>query len=465
MRIQNYDDLIDFSSSSRKESRTIVLNLFNTAIESVDPYKIISDKLSFDSEKKNLVIKNTSLSVKRRNIWIIGAGKAVGRMTEALERVLSELKFQGIICVPEGVKKDLKLKKVQCLESSHPLPSEVNIQNTKKTLNLIEDIQPEDLVIVLISGGGSAIWTAPISPITIDDLIRLNAELINSGMSIQEINIIRKHVSLIKGGKFAEKIQAEILVLVMSDVIGDNLESIASGPFYPDSSTFNEAKTLLVQYKLWEKAIPSSVKLVIEQGMIGVVPETPKTNNKVFKHIKTHILGSNKLACNAVISEAEKMGIKGILLTDKLEGDARLIGHLLARIYCSFAEGFQEKLLIVSGGETTVEVQGAGVGGRNQEVAAAALEELLALPSYPDIEFLSAGTDGVDGNSRFAGALVDDLTIRNLKQRGLKLAEYQQENNLSHFFEKIGGSLILTGPTGTNVMDLQIALLNVSRSE
>ncbi|MFX0123472.1 MAG: glycerate kinase [Candidatus Hodarchaeota archaeon] len=462
MLIQNYEEIIHFSSSIRQKPREIILELFNAAVDAVNPYQIILDNITYNSDRKELIIKNQVFSIEKRKIWIIGAGKAVGQMAEALERILIELEYKGVICVPEGVKNHLRLDVLTCLESTHPLPSEVNVKNTKEVLELIEKINPDDLVIALISGGGSAIWAAPISPITIEDLILLNKGLINSGMTIHEMNIVRKHVSAIKGGKLSKIIPAKtIVVLILSDVIGDNLETIASGCFYPDSSTFLDVRLILDQYDLLN-VIPDSIKLVIEQGNDGVIPETPKKTDPIFQHIYTHIIGSNKLACNAVISAAKQLGLNTLFLTDKLEGNAKCLGRLLARIYCGLADKTREPLLVISGGEPTVKVRGGGIGGRNQEVAAAVLHEFSSLTSPPDIVFLSAGTDGIDGNSPYAGALVDDVSVTVTQQKELDLAKFQEENNLSKFFEEVGGSLLISGPTGTNVMDVQIALINAT---
>ncbi|MFW9902896.1 MAG: glycerate kinase [Candidatus Thorarchaeota archaeon] len=461
MIFQNYDEIIHFSSSIRQKARETVLKLFNSGIEAVNPSQIINENLTYNSEKKELVIKNQVFSIKERNLYIIGAGKAVGRMAEALEKLLMDLEFKGIICVPQGVKKYLTLNKLKCLESTHPLPSEVNLVNTKEILDLVENIKPHDLVIALISGGGSAIWTAPISPITIEDLIFLNKKLIESGMDIHEMNVIRKHMSKIKGGKFAKIITAEKIVLILSDVIGDNFETIASGNFYPDPSTFLDARCLLNKYNLMN-IIPDTVKFIIERGNDGSIPETPKKGDSIFQNVHTFILGSNKLACNAIMRDAKRLGLSALFLTDKIEGDAKWLGQLLARIYHGLAGHTQEPLLIVSGGEPTVKVRGSGIGGRNQEVVAAVLQEFLSLTFPPDIVFLSAGTDGVDGNSPYAGALVDDLSVIETQKKILDLTKYREENNLSKFFEELGGSVLMSGPTGTNVMDLQIALLNAS---
>ncbi|MHA2203375.1 MAG: glycerate kinase type-2 family protein [Candidatus Hodarchaeales archaeon] len=461
MIFQNYEEIIHYSSSIRKKPRETILKFFDTAVRAVDPFHIIFDNLTYNSEKRELIIKDKAFSTKKRKIWIIGAGKAVGRMAEALEKVLIGLEYQGVICVPKGVKQHLTLNKLHCLESTHPLPSEVNVVNTKEILVLIENIKPEDLVIALVSGGGSAIWAAPIFPINTEDLIVLNKELINSGMNIQEINVVRKHVSTIKGGKLAKIIPAEMIILILSDVIGDKLESIASGCFHPDPSRFIDARLILKQYDLLS-VIPDSIKLVIEQGNDGLIPETPKIDDPIFQRVYTHVIGSNKLACDAIISNAKQLGLNALFFTDKIESNAKWWGRLLARIYCGLANGIQEPLLVISGGEPTVKVRGSGIGGRNQEVVAAVLEEFLSLPSPPDILFLSAGTDGVDGNSPYAGALVDDISVTVTHQKKLNLVKYQKENNLSKFFEKLGGSILMSGPTGTNVMDVQIAILNSS---
>ncbi|MFX0013758.1 MAG: glycerate kinase [Promethearchaeota archaeon] len=462
MRIKNYDEIITYSSSVRKKTRELALNLFDSAIEAADPYQIIHNNVKIDLTKKELNVEGMHFPLSERKIWIIGAGKAVGKMAEALEEILTGQDYQGTICVPEGIKSDLRLKKIHCYESTHPLPSEVNLLNTKVVLELIEKIQPNDLVIALISGGGSAIWAAPIPPITVNDLITLNKTLINSGMNIHEINVVRKHVSSIKGGKLVKQIPAEILVFLISDVIGDNLESIASGYFHPDSSSFYETKLLLNKYRLWVTAVPDSVKMVIDKGIEGLIPETPKEQDEVFNRVQAHILASNKLACKAIVENAKKLGLKALILTDKLEGDARCLGRLLARIYSGLAEQIQDAFVVVSGGEPTVEVYGNGIGGRNQEVVGAVLNEFLSYPHPIETTFLSAGTDGIDGNSPYAGALIDDISVNIACKKELDLTKFQKENNMSKFFEELGGSVLLSGPTGTNVMDLQIAIINTS---
>jgi len=466
LKIQNYDDLIEFSANDTgKKARQLLLDSFKIAVDAVDPYKIVFDNLSLDHKNATLTVINDNFCIKGRKIWVIGAGKAVGRIAEALEAVLKGLDLRGVICVPLGVKKTLSLRRIGCLECTHPLPSESNIQNTKRVMKFVEKINPDDLVIALISGGGSTIWSAPILPITIDDLILLNKLLIHSGMTIHELNTIRKHVSLIKGGRLSELISTEIIVLVLSDVIGDNLEVIASGPFYPDPSTFQDAKNILKHFKLWNKSIPSSIRLVIDQGIEGVVSETLKQSNQIFKKVHHYILGSNELACRAVVKYAKKIGFKTKYDPNLKKGDARKLGRLYAQTHLNWKKDQKDPLLLISGGEPTVEVRGSGIGGRNQEVAGAYLQFILSSQGkmLRDVSFLAVGTDGIDGNSHYAGTLIDEATVVITKQRNLKLLTYQKNNDLSSFFELIGGSLVLTGSTGTNVMDLHLTFLNTSK--
>lgn len=464
MEVENYEELIAFNSDKKQAKvRKLLIELYQAAVNTVNPHTIIHNKIKYDSNKQILSIEGNQYSVKSRKIWIFGVGKAVGGMAEALEEILDDIDYEGLICVPQGVSEKLSLKKVLCLHSSHPFPSEKNIQNTNLLLNFIDRVNSEDLVIALLSGGGSAMFIAPIFPITLEDIIILNKALIESGMSIHEINIIRKHVSEVKGGKLAEKISCETLTLILSDVIGDNLESIASGPLVPDSSTFIDSKSLLMKYDLWENRIPGSVKRVIQKGVDKEIPETLKMNNKSFDRIRSYIIGSNRMACKAAISNAEKRGLRSIFLTDKIEGDASWLGKILARIYSGLNEDINEPILIVSGGESTVKVQGDGIGGRNQELAASLLNELSSNSSDIAFAFISAGTDGIDGNSKYAGVIIDNQTINVFNQKKVNLKDYQSQSDICNFFKEIGGSLLLTGPTGTNVMDIQISLVNADK--
>ncbi len=461
MKVENSEELIAFSSDGQQaKARRLLIELYQAAVNSVNPRAIIQNKIKYDSKKQMLSVEGDQYPVKSRKIWIVGAGKAVGGMAEALEGILDGTDYEGMVCVPRGVCRKLSLKSIICLPSSHPFPSEKNLQNTNLLLKFIDRANTEDLIIFLLSGGGSAIFIAPIFPITLEDIIILNKALIESGMSIHEVNKIRKHVSEVKGGKLAEKISCETLTLILSDVIGDNLESIASGPLVPDSSTFSDSKSLLMKYDLWEKRIPGSVKRIIQKGIDREIPETLKKNSLSFDHIRSYIIASNRIACKKAISHAEKKGLRSIFLTDKIEGDARWLGKILARVYSGLSEAINEPLLIVSGGESTVKVQGDGIGGRNQELAASLLKELSSTSINIAFAFISAGTDGIDGNSKFAGVIIDNQTISTFGQKKVNLKDYQLKSDICNFFKEIGGSLLLTGPTGTNVMDIQILIAN-----
>ena len=467
MEILNISELLDVPQDSPHfRSRKFLLELLKTGIDAVDPFELVIRNLDYISDLKLLQIGEFSFNLQKRTIWVIGAGKAVGRMAEAIEIKLPDCTLSGLICVPEGIKKDLSLKQIQCLESTHPIPSEKNIQNTMMMLELIKQIKPSDLVISLISGGGSALWSAPIPPISIADLEKLNLTLIRSGMSIHEINIIRKHLSLIKGGKLAQLIPSEIITLAISDVIGDNFDTIASGPFSPDDSTFHTVLETLEKYNLDLEGLPSIIYQVIAGGLNGKIPDTPNLENTVFKRVYSFLLGSNMIARNSISIKAEKLGIKVIDKGNLIEGDARYIGKEYA---LQGLRNLQDKtikrqpILYLSGGEPTIIVKGNGVGGRNQELIGSFLEEINKIEMIPDLVLLSAGTDGIDGNSQYAGAICDHFTLRRIKEKKLPIDEYQKNNDMSQFFQLLGKSLILTGPTGTNVMDIHLLLVNASK--
>ena len=464
MEIKNYVDLVEFPSDKNViQGRKLLLNLFKSGVEGVDPFEIVQSSLSFNPDTNTVKIKNYSYKLKTENVWVIGVGKAVGRMAEAVEKILITPEVSGIICVPEGVKNTLNLNNVKCLESSHPLPSKKNIFNTEKVIDLVKSVKPEDLVISLISGGGSALWASPMSPISINDLRNLNQELISSGMSIHEINVIRKHISDIKGGRFTRMVPSVNLSLIISDVIGDNIESIASGPFFPDSSTYESALKILEKYDLRGEEIPSSVYHVITRGINGEIEETPKKTNPIFQKVHHFVLGSNEIARKVISERAKGWGIDVIDKEELVEGDARYIGKSLIEVSKKILQDSSYPILYLSGGEPIITVKGDGIGGRNQEVVGGYLEEVLKDSSNLDVALLVAGTDGIDGNSPFAGAISDSYTIQEIREKKINLKIYQDNNDMTSFFQEVGRSLILSGPTGTNVMDIQMVLVNVSK--
>ncbi len=466
MEITNYSDLVDFRSDKFVlQGRKFLLSLYKTGVEAVNPYEIVKNALKYDPETSTVKIKDFTYKLKTDKVWVIGVGKAVGRMAEAVEDIFPSYKLSGTICVPEGIKRSLNLNSIQTLESSHPLPSKKNIENTEIVIDTVKQIKPEDLVISLISGGGSALWASPIAPISLNDLRALNQVLIRSGMSIHEINVIRKHVSNIKGGKFTKMIPCVNLSLIISDVVGDNIESIASGPFFPDSSTYKSVQSILEKYNLHSNIIPHNVSQVINQGLKGEIEETLKKENPIFQKVHNFVLGSNKIARRAI---SEKVGGWGIEVKDQedlVEANARDIGK---KLYLESSKILQEKtsvVLYMSGGEPIINVRGSGIGGRNQEVVGGFLEEMLKGSTDLDVAILVAGTDGIDGNSNFAGALSDGYTIQEIRRKNINLKRFQENNDMTSFFQHVGRSLILSGPTGTNVMDIQLVLINTSKIE
>ena len=284
-------------------------------------------------------------------------------------------------------------------------------------------------------------------------------------MSIHEINAIRKHVSSIKGGKFTQKIPSVNLSLIISDVIGDSIESIASGPFFPDSSTYTSVHGILEKYNLQDKGeskLPSSVYQVISRGLKGDIEETPKKTNSIFLKVHHFVLGSNEIARKVISERAEEWGVDVIDEEGLVEDNALSVGKNLVKISKEILHKSSTPVLYISGGEPIVIVQGNGIGGRNQEVVGGFLEEVLKNSSNLDIALLVAGTDGIDGNSYYAGAICDRYTIKEAMKKKINLRYFQDNNDMTSFFQKVGRSLILSGPTGTNVMDIQIMLVNVS---
>ena len=458
MGIQNYQDLVNINgNSSIILGRKLLLDLFNEALTAVDPFTIIRKKVHFNPRMKTIKINNLIFKISDKKIWIVGAGKAVGKMTEALEVILSPLDIEGIICVPKGVKNTLNLSKIVVKESSHPIPNEENVKNTQETINLLKKVKPEDFVIGLISGGGSALWTAPIHPIPIEEIQALNDQLLKSGMSIHEVNIIRKHVSQIKGGKMAKLVSGVGIVLVLSDVIGDSLESIASGPFYPDNSTYRNVIDLIKKYNLEiEGRLPSVNKVILE----GLKTESKAVETENEEKLIHCLIGSNASARIAIINRAKQMNLEIIERKSLVETYAQDYGRECFRLLLENSEKYNTPVIFLSGGEPVVDVRGKGIGGRNQEVVGAFLSELYTTVSLLRGTFLSAGTDGVDGNSKYAGAICDSFSSMKMKELNIDINRYQENNDLTTFFKKIGNSLIFTGPTNTNVMDIQILLLN-----
>ena len=368
---------------------------------------------------------------------LVAAGKAAWQMARAAAEILGRVD-DGIVITKYGhVMGDIP--GVNCLEAGHPVPDENSFAAAKKALDLVKDLSPEDTVIFLVSGGGSALFELPLIPgVELQDITR---QMLACGADIVEMNSIRKRLSAVKGGRFAQACApAKVLSIVLSDILGDPLDSIASGPAYPDGTTCADALAVVETYGL--KLSPEALALL--------KVETPKA----LHNVETHINGSVRELCAAAAKAAEELGYEPIYLTDRLSCEAREAGRFLGSILKSHADD-GKSLAFIAGGETVVHLTGSGLGGRNQELALAACESIAGLPGAA---VFSVGSDGTDGPTDAAGGYADGDTLSALSVNGLSLHAVLKENDAYHALKAVGG-LIVTGPTGTNVNDVSVALL------
>ena len=440
----------------RKDAKDI----FQSSIVSVEPYqavrkfmRLVGDDLIVGSEEgrsRKIGLKNFD------RVSLVGGGKATAPMAKAVEEILGARLKNGMINVKYGFKEDLAVTEIT--EAAHPLPDQNGLKGAKKILNFLEGAGKRDLVISLISGGGSALLPLPAGDIGLSEKQAITRDLLACGASIHEINTVRKHISLTKGGQMARAaFPATIVNLMLSDVVGDNMDVIASGPFVPDSSSFSDVWEIFRKYDL--KDIPETIKSHIKAGIDGHISETPKENDPVFEKVYNVIVGSNIIALEAAAKAAASRGYKAIILSSLIEGETKLV----ASVHCAIAKEILKTgrplpspACVISGGETTVTIKGKGLGGRNQEFCLAAAVELDGI-SRP-VVILSGGTDGNDGPTDAAGAVIDPFSVKRGKDQGLLAADYLAENDSYHFFQ-MTGELLFTGPTNTNVMDVRLMLV------
>ncbi|HTE25654.1 glycerate kinase type-2 family protein [Flavitalea sp.] len=431
--------------------------IFMAGVGSVQPARLIPGHVSLN--KDLLIVGDRSFRREALGkVIIIGAGKASAAMAVAVERVLMPVISAGLIITKYG--HSLPLEKIECLEAGHPVPDSNGIEATLKILSLVENLEKNDLVIFLVSGGASALMAdvpPGLSTEALQDLVRL---LLASGATIDEINCIRKHLSLVKGGHLAKKVfPANLVSLILSDVNGDELSVIASGPTVSDPSTFSEAIEILNKYNLAARVQPAILRF-LQDGTNGLVPETPKPGDPAFGNTSNFLIGTNGVSLQAACKAATEKGYHPLILNTRLEGEAEEQAAKFVET-CLLYTGTKPACLLM-GGETTVTIRGKGMGGRNQHFVLAALCELIKKDVDPNQVpvILSGGTDGTDGPTDAAGAMIDAGLSNILKAAGGEdLAQkFLSANDAYHFFEKYGG-LIKTGPTQTNVMDLVIGLV------
>jgi len=453
-KIKNKKTLIENAKSKLdRKARRLALEALEAALEAADPKKIIKSKVTVKANTLRIGQHKFNLQ-KFNHVYVVGGGKASGKMAEALESIFGNRISSGIVNVPYD-SGPYKTRKIKLQEASHPIPDADGMKGVEKMLDLVSHAEKNDLVICLISGGGSSLMPLPRGKITLDDKRQVTDALLKSGATINEVNTVRKHISAFKGGWLAKRAYpATIINLILSDVIGDPLDFIASGPTVPDSTTFSDAVEILRRYGLWEK-MPRSVKAVLSDGLKGLISETPKKGDRVFRKVYNVVVGNNRSATLAACSRLQKAGLRSLLLTSFLEGEARHVGVVLASIAKEVeASGnpLPKPCGIVAGGETTVTVVGNGKGGRNQEIALSAAQKISGMDG---VVIASLSTDGIDGPTDAAGALVDGKTITRAQEQKLNAKSFLAKNDSYSFFSKLN-DLIFTGLTGTNVNDISV---------
>lgn len=456
IKIRNKDQLINNGEGRlEKRARALALRSLESALNVVDPKRIMKARVRLKGAA--IQIDGHSLDLKRfENIHVIGGGKASGSMAVALNQILGHRITEGFVSVPLGSMHRAGV--IEIHEASHPVPNEAGVEGARRMLEIAERAGKDTLVICLISGGGSSLMPLPHEGISLPDKREITESLLKSGATISEINTVRKHISDFKGGWLAKKAYpATVLNLILSDVVGDPIEFIASGPTVPDSTTFRDAIDILTKYRLWNTA-PESIKTHLSNGAKELLPETPKPGDKAFRNVHNIILGNNRTASLAACKRLESAGLHTLLLTSTLEGEARHVGGMLASIAREVSVSgnpIPRPAGIVAGGETTVSVTGSGRGGRNQEMALAAGRK-LSFTRRAVVASLS--TDGVDGPTDAAGAIADGDTLARASRRGLSADEFLARNDSYNFFSNLD-DLIFTGPTDTNVNDIAVIVV------
>jgi len=426
-----------------KKIRKDILDILDSVLDAVDPYKAVKSR--FNSDK--IIFEEDSIDISDfDNVYLVGFGKASVGMAQA---VCDSVDVKEGVVVTNDPNSQVKNDNVVTIVGGHPLPDQGSIDGAEKILSVVEKCNDCDVLIVLISGGGSALLSKP--RMCLEDLQSVTSLLLKCGADINEINTIRKHLSLVKGGQLAAASNGLVISFIISDIIGDPMSFIASGPTYPDSTSFADAKRVLEKYDLWEK-IPLSVKKVVDDGVKGVIPDTPNEDDVVFKNVFNFIVANNGIACKAAERKARNLGYKTMLLTTSLDGEAKEKGRFLVDKVLNYMNS-ERKLVFISGGETTVTIHGDGKGGRNQEMILGSVRELFE----KDVVFASFATDGVDGMSDAAGAIADGFTLSRAQRKDLDPDVFLRDNNSYEFFKNLD-DLFMTGPTGTNVMDVQIVI-------
>ena len=430
--------------------KTIIMAL-DAALNAVDPYRAVQAVLQLEGHR--LVIGEQRYDLDHfRHIYVIGAGKAGAPMTQAVEAALGDRINGGLVVVKTG--HHAPTKQVAVVEATHPVPDLAGVEAGKRMLALAEQAGPADLVIALLSGGGSALLVAPAPGLTLLDKQAMTSALLACGATIQEINCLRKHCSAVKGGQLARAVApATLVTLVLSDVVGSPLDVIASGPTVPDNSTWRDAWAVVEKYDLVEK-LPQPIIQRLQAGLSGALADTPKPSDPVFKNAHTIVVADNQVAAGAACVKARELGFNALLLTTYLEGEASEVAKVvaaLAKQVRATGQPVGAPACLILGGETTVTLnENPGRGGRNQELALCAA---LALQGMAGVTIVSLATDGSDGPTDSAGGMTDGSTVERGRSQGLSAIEHLRRHDVYPFLQATN-DLLVTGPTQTNVNDL-----------
>lgn len=427
--------------------------ILKSAIEAVEPSVAVKRALTRD--KNTLQVGNRSYDLdKYQKIYVMAFGKASVPMAKALEEILYDLPYQGVAITKYG--SSSQLKSIDVYEAAHPVPDEKSLKAGQMVKEILTKAGKDDLVIFLISGGGSSLLALPRKDVSFKDFVKLHETLLLCGATIKEINIVRKHLSTVKGGGLAKMAYpADSISLVLSDVVGDHLDIVASGPTVPDSSTFEDFNDIVERYHI---TLLPSISRLLEDGLNGLVEETLKAGDPVFDICYNKLIGTNCIALDAAAKKASEMGYNTLLLSSYITGESKEIAKVfsaLGRNELLHGRPMSRPACILAGGEATVTVKNGGKGGRCQEMA---LSFAIEVEGLENVLFLAAGTDGIDGPTDAAGAFADGNSVEKASMLGMDAREMLDAHDSYDFFNSIG-DLHKIGQTGTNVMDIYILLV------
>ena len=444
------------------ERRNRIFPILDAALDAVDPFQAVSKAIHWDEDGFQIRERFYRWDDYQR-VFLLAFGKAATPMAQAVAHGLGPRLEQGLVITKygHGPSAPTTLEHIEIIEAGHPIPDAMGVAAAQRAANMLRALTAQDLLITLISGGGSALLTLPAANISLNDLQQTTDLLLACGANIHEINTIRKHLSQVKGAQLARLAHpASTISLILSDVIGNPLDVIASGPTVPDPTTWEDAWKIVKKYHLTDQ-LPDSVSQYLKAGLAGLLPDTPKPGDPIFEKVQTHIVGDNALAAEAALQTAISQGFHAMILTTFLQGEAREVAQMLVslgREVVAHNRPLAQPACLILGGETTVTLRGEGKGGRNQEIALAAAISLAQIPERDKLVILSLATDGTDGPTDAAGGIADGTTVKRGLALGLDAEAYLANNDSYHYLQAIGHALF-TGPTRTNVNDLMFIFI------